>query len=158
MTGPGRKKRKGPTKHAWRLHWLFTELLAERTPDGLPRFATQVQLAEYLQIGKQYVNQVLNIQTSGVGGIGADIIEHLMHRVGILPDWFFGEFRTRDDQQPETSYRDYLATARELQREVRTVKRSQVAANAELSEMRERMERLEEMLAALLEPKSAKRR
>lgn len=119
-------------------------MLHETTEDGLPRFPTQAALAEYLQLGKQYVNQILNIQSSGVGGIGADIIEHLMHRVGLTPDWFFGEFAEGEDRP---SYRDYLASTKRIARKVQTIERSQVATNAQVAELSERLAELEELLA-----------
>jgi len=129
-------------------------MLQEITEDGLPRFATQTALAEYLQLGKQYVGQIINIQTSGIGGIGADIIEHLMHRVGILPDWFFGEW-TEDDPRP--SYKDYLASTKRLSRTLQTVQRQQVAQSEVMREVLERIAELEaERAARVGSPKSKK--
>lgn len=140
MAKAGRKKRAGPTKHAERLHLLFMEMLQERTEDGLPRFSSQTALAEYLQLGKQYVSQVVNIRTSGIGGIGADIIEHLMHRVGLLPDWFFAEW-SEDDAQP--SYKDYLASTKQIARKVQTIERQRAADRELLNEVLARLQELE---------------
>lgn len=115
-------------------------MLQERTEDGLPRFATQTALAEYLQLGKQYVNQIVNIHSSGIGGIGADIIEHLMHRVGLLPDWFFAEWA---EDEPRPSYKDFLASTKRLSRTLQTVQRQQVAHNEMMREVLDRLAELE---------------
>jgi len=140
MAKAGRKKRAGPTKHAERLHLLFLEMLQERTEDGLPRFASQTALAEYLHLGKQYVNQIVNLHSSGIGGIGADIIEHLMHRVGLLPDWFFAEW-AEDEDRP--SYKDYLVSTKRMARKVQTIERQQLADRQLLAEVLERLAAVE---------------
>lgn len=140
MAKTGRRKRSGPTKHAQRLHWLFMEMLQERTEDDLPRFASQAALAEFLGFGKQYVNQIVNISSSGTGGIGADIIEHLMTRVGLLPDWFFAEW---SEDEPRPSYKDYLASTKRLAREVHTLQRERVADREMMREVLARLAELE---------------
>lgn len=140
MPGPGRKAKSAPTKHAWRLHYLFMEMLYEKNEDGRPRFRSQADLAEYLQLGKQYVNQVVNIQTSGMGGVSADIIEHLMHRVGLLPDWFFGEW-AEDEDNP--SYKDYLASTKRVARKVASMERQLAVTNEQLAEVLKRLSDLE---------------
>jgi transcriptional regulator with XRE-family HTH domain len=116
------------------------EMLQERTEDGLLRFPTQTALAEYVQLPKQYVGQIVNIQTSGVGGIGADIIEHLMQRVGLLPDWFFAEW---SDEEPRPSYKDYLASTKRIARTVQTLQRQQVADREMMREVLARLAELE---------------
>lgn len=141
MSGPGRKPKAGPTKHAWRLHWLFKEMLEEVNEDGQSRFKTGSDLARYLHLGKQYVNQVLNIETSGMGGVSADIIEHLMNRVGILPDWFFGEWI---EGEAKPSYRDYLASSRRNERRVTTLERQLASQSSLLEEVLERLKAVED--------------
>lgn len=139
--GTGKAKAPGkPTKAAWRLHWLFVEMLKERTPDNLPRFASQQSMSEWLGLSKQYVGQIVNLETSGVLDVKAGTIEHLMHRVGLLPDWFFAEW-AEDEERP--SYRDYLASTKRLARSVQTLERKQVAYNQTLEELMARVAELE---------------
>lgn len=134
------KVRGKPSKAAWRLHWLFMEMLHERTPDDLPRFASQAALASWLGLSKQFVNQIVNLQTSGVQTVTDVIIDHLMHRVGLLPDWFFAEFA---DDEPQPSYKDYLASTKRIARTVQTLERRQVADHELVQELLARVAELE---------------
>lgn len=137
----GRVKVRGkPSKAAWRLHWLFMEMLQERTPDDLPRFASQAAMASWLGLSKQFVNQIVNLQTSGVQTITDVIIDHLMHRVGLLPDWFFGEWA---DDEDRPSYKDYLASTKRIARTVQTLQQQRTADRQMLDEVLARLAELE---------------
>lgn len=119
----GRKRKDTPTQHGWRLHWLILELVED--------LGSQAEVSRQTSLEPQYVNAFRNLESSGVKGVSADIIQTLVDKLGVDPMFFFEAWRPGERR----SYKLYSLENRKISTDNKALEKRVIALESRLDEM-----------------------